>query len=606
MRAFFIIGFLIASFGTSVAQQNTDELLAAQYLRSKEYEKAVSLYRDLFEKNPASPVFYNNLLECYIQLKDFKQAQKVITDQVKRYPDQIRYSVDDGWINDLSGNQRRAKRQFDNLVSSEMPSPRHVIALADAFELRGYLDYALDAYRNGRKKFGNMQPFNRYVAKIYEKKKDYVSMMDEYVDMLNLGQSYFEQAQGILQDEINSDPDYSKNSALRQVLLSKTQKEPSNFIYSEMLMWLSIQQKDFSLAFNQARILDRRMMRGGEIVINVARLCLSNREFSIAIDAFNYVISLGKEYQYYLDAYIGLLDAKFQLAVSEHRFDKEFLYPVEKEYEEALKEIALHAQSVRLLRNLANLKAFFLGKTDEAISLLEKAIETPTLSNRIKSECRIELADILVLTGDIWEANLLYALVDRSFKDDPIAHEARFKNARLSYFIGEFDWAKAQLDVLKAATSKLIANDAMKLSLRIQDNIDFDEDTKPLAMFSRAERLLFMNRFEEAKVVLDSISSTYPTHQIIDDVLFSKAEIKLKHGQYNDADSLLAFIVEHFSDGLLADEALFLRAELLEKYLNDPQKAMSLYQQLLTSYPGSINAVASRNHFRRLRESIIN
>jgi tetratricopeptide (TPR) repeat protein len=607
-KSFFgvVIVFFVFSLCYVSAQRNTEEQLAAQYLRNKEYDKAVILYAELFEKNPSSPIIYNNLLDCYIQLNDFKEAQKVINSQIKSNPDQIRFMVDNGWITELSANQRRARRIFEGLISDVQSNPRHIISLADAFEFRGYLDYALDTYMKGRRVFGNSEPFNRYIAKIYEKKKEYVLMMEEYVDMLNLGPQYMEQSQGILQDAINDDSDYSKNNALRQVLISRTQRESSNFIYSEMLLWLSIQQKDFNLAFNQARSLDRRLMRGGELVNNVAKLSSSNKEFSVAIEAFTYVVNLGKEYPYYLDAYIGLLDAKFLKVVSDYGFKKEDLYPVEKEYEVALKDLTLHAQSVRLLRNLANMKAFYLGKSDEAISLLEMAIDLNTLPNRVRAECRIELADILVLTGDVWEANLLYAQVDRTFKDDPIAHEARFKNARLSYFIGEFDWAKAQLDVLKAATSKLIANDAMKLSLRIQDNIGFDKNVEPLMMFAKSERMIFMNRFQNAIETLDSIIDIYPTHEIVDDVLFAKADINLKNGRYVEADSLLAFIVEHFPQGLLADEALNKRAEIQEKALNNPQKAMSLYQQLLTTYPGSINTVIARNNFRRLRESIVN
>jgi len=50
----------------------------------------------------------------------------------------------------------------------------------------------------------------------------------------------------------------------------------------------------------------------------------------------------------------------------------------------------------------------------------------------------------------VWEATLLYSQVDKDFKNDPIGHQASLKNAQLSFYIGEFDWAKAQLDVLKS------------------------------------------------------------------------------------------------------------------------------------------------------------
>lgn len=238
--------------------------------------------------------------------------------------------------------------------------------------------------------------------------------------------------------------------------------------------------------------------------------------------------------------------------------------------------------------------------------MLGSILELPQVNNRIKSECRVELADILVLTGQVWDATLLYSQVDKTFRDDPLGHEARYKNARLSFYIGEFDWAKAQLDILKSATSRLIANDAMKLSLRIQDNVGFDGNTEALLMFARAEKLTFMNRFDDALAVLDSLADQFPAHPIFDDVLYAKAGIMMKTGNFQEADTLLEKVADQFPTGLLADEALLQRAQLQEQVFNDTEKAMTLYQRIMMEYPGSLNNLAARNRFRSLRGDLIN
>ena len=98
-----------------------------------------------------------------------------------------------------------------------------------------------------------------------------------------------------------------------------------------------------------------------------------------------------------------------------------------------------------------------------------------------KAELKLKLADIYLYKDEVWEATLLYSQVDKSMKEEPLGHEARFKNAQLRYFIGEYEWAESQLKVLKAATSKLIANDAMTLSLVIKDNY---EASVPSGIFS--------------------------------------------------------------------------------------------------------------------------
>ncbi|MDX9943045.1 MAG: tetratricopeptide repeat protein [Bacteroidales bacterium] len=602
--AFLLISFLLMAL-PSPAQEQTDALLAAQYFREGDYEKAAALYEGLMEEDP-DPVAYTNYLESLFYLEDYRKAERLVRRRMREQPDAVGFEVDLGWVFDRAGNARRMQRQFDDVMNGMQADPRRVVAQAEAFESRGYPDLAIETYLRGRRLLGKNVPLHLQLAALYGRKGKLEDMMNEYIDYVEAVPSATEQVRGILQDAITDDPDFSRNEALRQVLLSRTQQNPNNALYSEMLLWLSLQQKDFRIALMQARALDRRLRQEGELVLEVAQLAATNEDFDIAEQAFQYLLDKGPDNVHYMDALTGFLDVRFRKVTSSYGYSREDLQAVERDFEEALEKLGTQAETVKMIRNLANLQAFYLGKTDTAIELLNNTLNLPDVSRRIKAECRIELADILLLSGQVWDATLLYSEVDKTFRDDPLAHEAKFKNARLSFYIGEFDWAKAQLDILKAGTSRLIANDAMQLSLRIQDNVGFDGNTRPLQMYARAEMLSFMNRFEEALEVLDSIGRMFPAHDINDDVLFARAQIMLTRGQYEQADELLGRIVEAYPEGLLADEALFKRAELQERVFNKPEEAMALYQQLLNSYPGSLNAVAARNRFRALRDGIVN
>src|SRR3546814_10022245 len=102
-----------------------------------------------------------------------------------------------------------------------------------------------------------------------------------------------------------------------------------------------------------------------------------------------------------------------------------------------------------------------------------------------------------ILADDVLEATLLYGQVEKGYKDTPLGQEARFRNARLSYYIGEFEWAKGQLDVLKAATTQLMANDAMNLSLLISENPGPDRHFAALRMFARDRKRTRLNSSHE-------------------------------------------------------------------------------------------------------------
>ncbi len=590
-------------FSLSAAGE-TEEQLAAQYLREGAYDKAVVLYESLFSDRP-TPIIYNNYLECLFALEEYRQAIDVVNRQMEHHPEEIRYAVDLGWVQQRAGNTRRARRQLDGLIDGLTPNYRHIINLAAAFEMRGYLNRSLETLIKGRSLLGDGQPLHIRIAGIHEQLGNFREMMEEYLDYLNAGLDGADRVRGLLQDAVAHDPGFERNEALRQVLLLRIRQQPDNLLYAEMLLWLSLQQQDFHMAFRQARALDNRLRQEGAMVLEVAGLSAANESYDVASSAYRHVLEMGPEAPFYIEAQIGYLEVRFLYVVSSYQVDHKSLEAIEQEYLEALNELGYRASTVPLIRNLARMQAFYLNKADEAVLLLESMLDLPDISDRVKGECRVELADILLLHGDVWDAALLYAQVDRLFRDDPLGHEARYKNARLSYYIGEFDWAKAQLDILKAGTSRLIANDAIRLSLRIQDNIGPGQGSQPLKLFARAEQLLFMNRTDEALAVLDSLQGHYPGHQIMDDVFFLQADIMMNKGAFNAADSLLNKVVINYPRGLLTDEALFIRAGLLHYHFDNTGKAMELYQQLLLNYPGSIYSQTARNRFRKLRGDVV-
>ncbi len=598
-----LLSFLALMLAQPAQQQeppSSDEQLAAQLMSEGKYEKAVVLYEELFENNQG-PVIYNNYLKCLLELEEYRDAVKVVKMQMDENPGNVRFEVDLGYVYHRSDNSRRAKRQLEGLIKDLSSHPVSVTDLANAFLFRDFTDYALQTYLKGRKMLGESHSFHLQLASIYEKKGDYARMMEEYVELAIMDESYLEQVQGLLQDAVKDDPDLAKGDALRKVLLQGAQRNPSQILYAELLIWYSIQQKDFELALRQARVLDRRLEQEGKLVLDIAQLSASNNYFNAARQGFEYVVGFGDMNPYYLDATVGLLNVKYSQATAGHEIDYDLLREVEAEYETTIEKLGIRSQTVSLIRNLANLKAFYLNDTEEASQLLQNIIEMPNFSNRTKGECRIELADILLLQGELWDAHLLYAQVDKSFRDDPLAHEARFKNARLSFYMGEFKWAKAQLDVLKSATSRLMANDAIALSLLIQDNLEEGDTSVPLQMYARAEMHSYKNNFDLALSVLDSLEQAFASHQIIDDVFMAQSDILIQTGRYQQADKVLASVVENYSTGLHAAEALFKRALLQEQVFEDKELAMELYSEIMTKYPGSLRNADARNRFRYLR-----
>jgi Tfp pilus assembly protein PilF len=582
--------------------QKSDEQLASQYYQNKEFEKAAVLYEKLYNKNPDS-FYYTYYLFCLMELEEYDKAERLAKKQVKNYPSRLRYVVDLGYIYAESGDQGKAKKQFENAIDNVQPDRSQIIELANAFLLREQTEYAVETYKRGQNIMRDY-PFYLELGDLYNRLGNNAQMIEEYLNYLDYDYMQMALVQRKLQNVIGDDPDGNISEYLRVTLLKRVQKDPNKLYYSEMLLWHSIQEKNFELALTQAKSIDRRNNEWGERVLELAGLCLSNRSYDVAIDAYQYVLKKGTENYLYIDAKIGLLNARYLKITSTFDNKKEDLLKLENDYLSVLDEFGRNASTIRVMQYLGHLLGFYLDNTEAAIDILYEAIAIPNAREEMVAECKIELADILLFSGDVWEAKLLYAQVEKAFKNEPIGHLAKFKNAKLSFYIGEFDWAKAQLDVLKAATSKLIANDALRFSVLIADNIDADSSTVALQMYSRADLLLFRNNETAALTTLDSVFSLATWHPIFDEVMLKKAEIKIKQREFDTAAVYLEKVVSDYSYDITADDALFLLAWITEKYFKDEQKAMDLYQQLMNSYPGSLYTVEARKRFRYLRGDI--
>jgi TolA-binding protein len=478
--------------------------------------------------------------------------------------------------------------------------------LTYAFSNRRETDYMVRTYLRGRELLKDPAAFAFELAYTYESLGSTELMIDEYLNLLTSAPQQMNMVQNRLQAWLSDDVDNTKNDTYRSVLLKKSQENPDEIRYNELLLWHSIQQKDFAFALVQAKALDRRYGENGQRIFDLAALCVSNESLQAAIDGYKYIIKKNADKNLVIRSRVELINTEFRQYKNSFSQDKNQLLLMKQDYGKLLDELGKTSLTIPLILNLAHLQAFYLGETSEAADLLLQAISIPNVPLQDLAACKLELADIYLFSDEQWEATLLYSQVEKTFKNEPLGHEAKFRNAKLSFYIGEFDWARGQLDILKAATSKLIANDALELSLLISDNIEEDSVTIPLAMYAKADLLEFRNRDNDALAVLDSVTTMYPMHSIADNVLFKKAEISTKNGKFDVAATYYAEIIEKYPNDLLADDAMYYLAGLYEIHLNDKNKAMQLYEKILTQFPGSLYVVDSRKRFRSLRNDPVN
>ena len=427
-------------------------------------------------------------------------------------------------------------------------------------------------------------------------------MINEYLDLLDVQSNYGETIQDLLAKQIDFSQDsVAEYDILRQKLLVRIQKKPNETVYSEMLIWLFIQKKNFSAALIQVQALDKREDAQGRRVFELGEICVENKEYETARKAFQYILQLGEDLQFYYQAEKALLNTRFLEVTTFRTYSKEELDATIVEYEKALVRSGKRRATLSLIIELAHIQAFYSNQAPIAITNLEDALKLPALTDMERGEVKMQLADILVLKGDIWEASLYYMQVDKDFKFEPIGHEAKFKNARIFYYDGEFDFAQSQLSVLKESTSKLIANDAMKLSLLITDNFGIDSNYTAMTWFANGDLLIEQHRYEEAFALFDSILKNFSYHSLSDEILLKKSRAMQLQGKWVESVAYLEELLKYYSEDILADDALFQLGDMYENQLNDKEKAAEYYKRILFNYKGSLYVVEARKRFRALR-----
>ncbi len=584
-----------------IFSQNSDEQIAVQYYNNREFEKASELFEKLYENRPDS-YYYSYLLQSYIELKDFKNAEKLVKKQIKRFPNLPRYKVDLGYVYENSSQTSKSIREYEDAIKNIPAEPFYITDLANSFLSRRQYEYAIQAYQNGRKILQSNTLFTFEITSIYELMGKYELALQEYFNLIDQNIQDLFTVQNRLQALLLKDEEGKIYEIIRTSTLKQTQKYPDKLSYSLLLMWLSIQNLDFETALMQAKAIDKRFKENGDRVFDIAKICAENKKWDDAINAYQYILSKGVNNNLYVLAQIEILKVKFLKTIQSYPINLTEVKQIDKEYSKTINDIGFNPGISELIRNQAYINAFYLNQDKIAIKLLDSLISYPGLILREKGTAKIELADILLFNNEIWDAVLLYTQVEKDFPNDTLGQTAKLKNAKLSFYIGEFEWAKAQLDILRAATTKFIANDAMQLYFTIEDNIDEDDSLNlALQYYAKADLLLFKNRDDEALITLDSIYKLGLYNSLFDEVLFKKAQIFVRRNQYAIADSLLNQMISLYPEELYTDDALFFRAEIQQYYLNDKNKAMELYKELITTFPGSLLSHEARKRFRLLR-----
>lgn len=583
--------FLLLSLFVSLFAFAQNEQLAINYFDKGEFEKAIISFDELLKNQQGNSFYFQKIIESYQQLKQYDQADKRLQERFAKYK-QPSLLVEIGYNYQLQKETGKAKKYYDQAVDKINENPSNVYSIANTFEKKVLLDYALQSYQLAIK----LEPkfkFNYQMAVIYGQQGKMDLMIDTFLEEAYTNQNNTIMIQNQLSRFMTEEAEETFNTALRKALLIRAQKNQDIF-WNQFLSWFFVQQKDYAKAFIQEKAIYRRDPESFSNIVNLAELAMEENEEETAREIFAFVLENTQDLDLQIRAHYFLMEAKIKKAP-----EKEYA-AIKSELDLLVKKYGISPYTLSLQILQAHFATFNLKNPEEGKAILKRTLELP-LNKYQTADVKMELADILLYEEKFNQALIYYSQIEEDLKNDAVGHEASLKAARTSYFKTDFEWALKQFKELKAASTQLIANDALELFLLINDNTVADSTQVGLKKFARGDYLLYQNKNKEALEQFQSILKEYKGQEIEDETLLRIGETYEKLGDFNAALAQYQAIIDNHKDGIYVDEALYFSAEIYNKQLKDTDKAKALYEQILFNHEDSIYFVEARKKFRQLR-----
>ncbi len=579
---------------STVCVSSQNDALAKNYFQQGQYEKAISIYKKLYKQNPYQIRFLSGIVASYQQLEQYEEAEELLAKKLEEKRVNPQLYVDMGYNYILQKKDSLAQVFFEKAIQKTQENSNYSYAVGKRFEDFSLLDYAIRVYEEGAKSDSRMA-FETKLARIYGEQGKTQKMFQAYLDLIIKNPMYLSTSQRIFSQYITEDPFNEANIVFRKELLKRSQDNP-NIMYNELLSWLFIQQKQFKKAFIQEKAIYKRMGDSDVSgIIDLAHIAISEKQFEEAQDIVEFIIDNAGTSETKMQGEQLLLTIQLATASPDQ-------YPeIDSHFQQLLKQYGKGSASYLLQLDYARFLAFKYNQKEQAVQLLKSLGKTTGLTRYQEAKIKMLLADILVFEEKFNQALIYYSQIQNKLKGDVLAQEARFKIAQTSYFKGDFQWAKVQLDVLKKSYSQLIANDAMQLSFIIHDNSLEDSTQTALKKYAKADLLAYQNKPKEALSVLQNLLTNHKGEKIEDEALLKTAQMYERIFDHEKAEEAYLKIITFYKDDILADDALYSLAKLYENQLDKPEKAKSFYEQIIFNHQDSIYYIEARKRYRILR-----
>jgi len=445
-------------------------------------------------------------------------------------------------------------------------------------------------------------------------------------NLLPKSQQYFEQ---VIELVSKLSIDFERDNAIR--LIAQTQSDISSFenaiqtylkgrviltnakdAYADELSMLYVQIGNVELGIKEIAKVFKKQQQYGLIQGRIAALLIDDKSKSyaditlrdghveISLKAYGNVIDRGKNNPHFSQALYGYakaLDQRLQMTGVKKNISTTEIEGIINRYKDIIAQSPKGQFAAECLYRIGILQSEYLKDISTAKKTFQEVFNNYK-QYPISAAATNEIINIALASNDIKEA---FAIASNTFKayvntNPKESDRAGFTLAELYLYTGEIDSCKGVLVGLAGKTDSDIANDALELSLFLEQHKQF---TAGLILWGKASLKEKQSKQEDAIELYEEIvTKTSGTD------LAEQAQIKICEA-YNVLDKDRALkesqkFIASYPESINTDRILFLIAEIhIAKAQNND--AISALTDILVRFPNSRFIRKSRELIRTLR-----
>lgn len=575
-------------------------------MQAAQFERAIALLEDLYDRSPETHVFYERLRQAYENVKRYDAAIDLVDSKIEQSGNPGRFHVEKGRLLYLKGDEATARATWQSAVDRNPRAPgTYLMVYRSLLDVRLF-DLAIDILEQGRENIGSPDLFQTDLAQLYNLTGRHGEAMDEYLGLLSVNQAQLGFVRSRLSEHMSGEEAITESIARAEQAVAT---DPLNRAYRELLAWLYVEDGQFSAALDVYRAVDRLEGEEGRVLFSFAQLAADGGAYDVALEAYDEILNRYPDAPTAPDAMrgLGLMHEKWAAVIGDQPSSpsgrdslRTHFHDALETYQRFLMEYPQHPHFPDILRRIGRLQQDIFHDYDEAETVLTEVIRRYP-STVAADEAAFDLGRLAVMQNRIGDARIRFSRLLTRLRTGELADRARYELALLHFYTGQFDVALGQTAAMQENTSTDVANDAIELKVLIMENRGPDSLDTPLTRFARVRLVERQRDFDEALHLVNDFLNEHGDHPLADDARFRRAELETRLGRYDDAVQTYLEIPLMHPQTFLGDRSIFRAAMVTADRIGDTDRAAELLERLLKEYPGSLLLDEARTEMRRLR-----